>query len=84
VTTLIIVEDEATAAAMQRDLDPAVVRFEPTMSRNLTGARYTRVFIRYPSPNWFASTHTSSQAFQDWVRYYVTLRLERGGDFQFF
>lgn len=83
-TTLIIVEDEPTAAAMQQGVDPAIVRFERAMFHNFVGARFERIFVRWPSPNWFEATHTSEQAFQDWVREYVSLRLTRPGNFQYF
>lgn len=86
-STLIIVEDQSTAAAMQRGVDPQVVRFGfPFMC--LAGLRYDRVYVRWPSENWWKRRKVDYQKFQDWVRMDLTHHQRRQGpeapDFQYF
>jgi hypothetical protein len=85
--TLIIVEDASTAAMMQRGVDINVVRFGfPFMG--LHGLRYDRVYVRWPSENWFTRRKVTFERFQDWVRMELTHHQRRKGpeapDFQYF
>ncbi|UTC29850.1 hypothetical protein BAJUN_02200 [Bajunvirus bajun] len=86
-TTLIIVEDASTAQQMQRHIPVDICRFGfPFMT--LAGLRYDRVYLRWPSPNWFTARRCTDQKLQDWVRMELTHQMRRSGpdapDFQYF
>lgn len=78
----IVVEDQPTADAMQKFVDPEHVRFIIPFQA-LGAPRFTAIFVRWPSPAWFERRCPDQQRFQDWVRDTLMHRKLPGADFQY-
>lgn len=81
---IICVEGVIERDAMQKQVDPTkervlfIVPFQAVLAYQTEA-----IYCRYPNPFWYERTGRSEQEFQDWVRMVLSLRLLRGGDFQY-